>query len=144
MNEQSAKRSRLRRKEAAKVFYQRFDDQCARLSALEKEVAELIDLVRKQSDASSEGDDDTRTEITSPLPKETALMDLEKSEPSLIQLPVHTHVAEEGRSVLHAMEAAVDTDSPTVDECAASTSHLRFEDDLEALLDTCIHSQNLL
>lgn len=47
-NSESAKRSRQRRKVATNRFYDHFDQQCQRISALEKRVAQLNDLVKKK------------------------------------------------------------------------------------------------
>lgn len=45
---QSAKRSRYKKKVAAKAFYERFHDQCERLANLEAKVAALAELVRRK------------------------------------------------------------------------------------------------
>lgn len=53
-NSESAKRSRQRRKIATKAFYERFDDQCKRLEALESKVAVLAEMVRIKRQAEAE------------------------------------------------------------------------------------------
>lgn len=127
-NSESAKRSRQRRKEAARRFYQRFDQQCQRISSLEKRVAQLTDLVKqrqKMADEESDSLAEEQQETHTPTQQEKPIFSTSNEKPGHI-------------GAMDIIEQPVQAPHPPD---LSGDGAISFEQDLEALLDSCIPIQ---
>lgn len=127
-NSESAKRSRQRRKEAASRFYQRFDQQCQRISTLEKRVSQLTDLVKqrqKMEDEEVDAADEQQQETQTAAQQEKPILSISNEKAgSAVALDI--------------MDQPVLVHHPPD---LSSDGAIAFEEDLEALLDSCLQNQ---
>lgn len=137
------------------MFYEKFDEQCKRLSRLEEKVASLTELIRREFD--DDRKQPTRKQpapAPAPTPAPAPAREQERQahpcEPIIeYGTPAETEAAEDCETPAASFraperQASILTTMHAVTSPMGYEEQVPFDDDIEALLDTCIHqSQHL-